>query len=798
VSNDRPTDLNRLSTERKAALGSGIDMWHLEAVPELDLDSIMVTDGPHGLRKAGQSGGQMIRGEPATCFPTASGLAASWDPDLLHEVGAAIGREARAQGVAVVLGPGANLKRHPLCGRNFEYFSEDPLLSGRMAAALIDGIQSAGVGTSLKHYAVNNQETRRMVVDALVDERTLRELYLAGFETAVTTARPWTLMCAYNKLNGTYCSEHPWLLTEVLRDEWGFDGLVMTDWGATNDRVEGVKAGLDLEMPGSGGLNDAEVVAAVEAGRLDQPTLDRMAGRVLDLIRRGNDALADPVEADVDEHHRLARRAAAETAVLLTNDGLLPLDPTVSVAVIGGFATEPRYQGAGSSMVTPTRLDAALDAVQELVGQDSLVRYAQGYEARSDDLRPDLIDEAVLMARSSEVAIVFAGLPPSYEAEAYDRDHMRLPQQHNDLIRAVTEVNPNTVVVLCNGAPVQMPWVDRPRAIVEAYLGGQGGGGGIVDVLYGRVNPAGKLAETFPLRQSDAAADRWFPGDGRQVQYREGIYVGYRWFDSAEVDVLFPFGYGLSYTTFAYSDLHVAGGTPTGNGAEGWPTVEVTVSNSGDVAGAEVVQLYVRDVASTVHRPDKELKAFQKVHLEPGESQRVRLPLDRRAFAFWDLESGDWQVEGGDFDLLVGASSRELRASATIEITSDFRAATPPEALDAYTRPTIDGFEDDVAFEALLGRPAPAPDPVRPFTRNSTFDEVGSTRLGAGLKKVMLRVARSEMGEEAVETGLDEMVERAMGEAPLRAMALLSQGRIGFDALDRLLALLNRMRDRRR
>lgn len=638
-----------------------------------------------------------------------------------------------------------------------------------------------------------------MVVDAVVDERTLRELYLAGFEMAVTASEPWTLMCAYNKLNGTSCSQHSWLLTEVLRDEWGFEGLVMTDWGATDDRVAGIQAGLDLEMPGSGGLNDALVVAARESGRLDEETLDRMAGRVLDLIRRGTDARVEPVDVDVDAHahHRLARRAAAETTVLLTNDGLLPLDRASSVAVIGGFATEPRYQGAGSSLVTPTRLDAGLEAVHELVGRDHLVRFAQGYEPTSDDLRPDLIDEAVLVARAAEVAIVFAGLPPSYEAESYDRDHLRLPQQHNDLIRAVAEVNPDTVVVLCNGAPVQMPWVDRPRAIVESYLGGQAGGSGVIDVLYGRVTPGAKLAETFPLRQSDAAADPFFPGEGRQVQYREGLYVGYRWFDSAEVDVLFPFGHGLSYTTFAYTDLEVIGGGSEADDPRAWPTVEVTVTNTGDVAGSEVVQLYVRDVESTVYRPDKELKAFAKVFLEPGEAQRVQLALDRRSFAFWDTASGDWQVEAGDFELVVGASSRDIRAVATVEIASDFRPAAPPEALAAYAAPGRDGF-DDTAFEGLLGRPIPPPVAVRPFTRNSIFDEVGSTRLGAGLKRLALQVARAQMGEEIVETGLSEMLERAVGEAPLRSMALLSQGRISFEALDRLLALLNRMPDRRR
>ena len=736
----------------------------------------------------------MLRGQPATCFPTASGLAASWDPGLLHDVGAAIGREARTQDVAVVLGPGVNLKRHPLCGRNFEYFSEDPLLSGRMAAALIDGIQSQGVGTSLKHFAVNNQETRRMVVDAVVYERTLRELYLAGFEIAVKAAEPWTLMCAYNKLNGTYCSQHPWLLTEVLRDEWGFDGLVMTDWGAADDRVA-------VSRPGS-------------TWRCRERRVERRRGRrgAVRPIGRGGAGPDGRSGARPDSPgHRYALRAVPRRRrgaprpgptgrggdrVLLTNDGLLPLDRRASVAVIGGSAPSPGTRARADSPVTPTRLDAALDAVRDLVGADHLVRFAQGYEATSDDVRPDLIDEAVLVAWAADVAIVFAGLPPSYEAEAYDRDHLRLPQQHNDLIRAVTEVNPDTVVVLCNGAPVQMPWVDRPRAIVEAYLGGQGGGGGVVDVVYGRVNPGAKLAETFPLRQSDAAADSFFPGEGRQVQYREGLYVGYRWFDTAQLDVLFPFGHGLSYTTFAYSDLEVVGGASGVDDPLAWPTVEVTVTNTGDVAGAEVVQLYVRDVESTVYRPEKELKAFAKVRLEPGEAQRVQLALDRRSFAFWDTASADWQVEGGDFELLVGASSRDIRAVATVEISSDFAPATPSAAVAAYAAPTPDGF-GDAAFEALLGRPIPSPVAVRPFNRNSTFDEVGGTRLGAGLKRLVMRVAKAQMGEEMVETGLDAMLERAMGEAPLRSMALLTQGRISFEALDRLLAVLNRMPDRR-
>ncbi|MCP4963228.1 MAG: glycosyl hydrolase [Actinomycetia bacterium] len=777
------TDLTRLSVQDKANLCSGRDMWHLEAVPALDLDAVMITDGPHGLRK--QPEGGSFAGVAATCFPTATGLASSWDPDLLRDVGSAIAGECLAEEVAVLLGPGVNIKRHPLCGRNFEYFSEDPLLGGTLAAAFIQGVQSRGIGTSLKHFVANNQETRRMVIDTIVDERSLREIYLAGFEIAIREAQPWTVMCAYNKLNGTYCSDDPWLLTTVLRDEWGFEGIVVTDWGATNDRVEGVRAGLDLEMPGSGGINDALIVEAVEAGELAESALDEVAGRMLDLIARSNGGVAQAHTADFDANHELARRAAAESNVLLTNDGFLPLDPAASVALIGEFATVPRYQGAGSSMVEPTRLDTLLDGVRAQLGPTTSLAYAAGYEAATDALRPDLIDEAVMLARGAEVAIVIVGLPASYESEAYDRPHMRLPAQHNQLVRAVVDVNPNTVVVLSNGSVVQLPWIDAPRAVLDGFLGGQGGGEGTARVLYGQVNPSGKLAETFPLRQSDHGSDANFGDVGRQLQYREGVFVGYRWFDTVGLDVLFPFGHGLSYTDFGYGELRVQSSNDT-DSEDFEVEVSVTITNEGSRTGAEVVQLYVRDVEAGVARPDRELKAFDKIRLEPGESQPVTLKLDRRAFAFWD---DGWVVEAGDFEILVGASSRDIRSRATITVDSGRATSTPWSGA-----PSFEDLEDKAAFETSLGRPVPAPDPVRPFTRTSTISDVSKNPIGAGIRKVLLLAMPGRFGakKEDLDDGLRATLEAIIDGMPLRSIALLSGGKISWTRLDKLIALMNR------
>ncbi len=781
------------------ALCSGRTTWSTHGVEALGLGPILLTDGPHGVRRT-TTDAAIIDATPATCFPTAVGLAASWDPELLAEVGEAIGREARALGVSAVLGPGANIKRHPLGGRNFEYFSEDPLLSGELAAGMIRGIQSVGVGACLKHFVANNQEFRRMTVDVVVDERALREIYLAGFERAIRSAEPWLVMSAYNRLNGTYCSDDRWLLTEVLRDEWGFGGAVVTDWGAANDRVAGLRAGLDLEMPGSGGVNDRSIRRALSSGALDRADFDRVVERLVALIRRGNDAVDrravdqhGPLPVEIaDAHHEIARRAAAEASVLLTNDGLLPLEPTGTIAVIGGFATDPRIEGSGSSQVSPTRVDTLLDAVRSRLDVATHATYAAGYDPHADGEREDLLDEAVLVARAADVAVVMVGLPDTYESEGFDRDHLRLPDQHNHLVRAITEVNPNTVVVLANGAPVQLPWIDRPRAVLEAYLGGQGAGEGIARVLFGEVEPAGRLAETFPLRQHDHGSDPWFPGTGRQVQYRESIHVGYRWFDTTDTPVLFPFGHGLGYTTFAYGDAVVAGPGRFDADVDESVTVRVELTNTGSRPGSEVVQLYLRRPASAIVRSRQELVGFRKIRLDPGERTQLEFELDRRSFAHWDVVSGAWQVESGPAELCVGSSSRDLRTTTHLEVTSTW---VPDDSTVGLAPRSSADLADDRRFRSLLRRTIPRPDPVEPFHRNSTFEDVSSTGLGRGLRAGAIRAAQRQFGgADAIEEVTAHLLERAMSEAPLRAMVLFGGGKLSWANLDRMIGAMNAAR----
>lgn len=781
--------VGRMSVEEKAALCSGRSFWHLEANERLGVPSIMLTDGPHGLRKQATAGDHvgLNASVPATCFPTASALASSWDRDLLREIGVALGEQCAAEDVAVLLGPGMNIKRHPLCGRNFEYFSEDPLLTGEMAAALVEGLQSQGVGASPKHFAANNQEAARIVVDAIVDERTLREVYLRGFEIAVRKAQPWTVMCAYNRLNGVYCSEHEWLLNRVLRDEWGFEGLVVTDWGAANDRVLGIRAGLDLEMPASGGVNDRRLAGAVRAGTLPEEDLDRAATRNVALALAGAGFRQRASSVDHDAHHALARRAAAESVVLLKNaDDLLPLSPDANVAVIGAFAKTPRYQGAGSSQVTPTRIDCALDAIRAM-GSGSPPTYAAGYDPARSACDAALIAEAVAAARAASVAIVFAGLPGLYESEGFDREHMRLPEQHDCLIDAVCAANSNTVVVLSNGAPVEMPWIAGAAAIVEGYLAGQAGGAAVADVLFGIANPGGKLAETFPLRQSDVPADRWFPGSGRQVQYREGLYVGYRYFDSAGAPVLFPFGHGLSYTTFEYANL--AFSSPE---FEEGGRLDVTfeVKNTGDRDGSEVVQVYVHHLESSVYRPEQELRAFTKVRLGEGEAQRVTLTLDDSAFAFYDTGRGRWAVETGEVEVRIGASSRDIRLTGGLAIRSGQAPGTgnPPGG----PRLTSSGLEvSDAAFEEMLGGPVPPPEPSHPFHVNSTITEIAETWLGRQVRRQVARQFQRTLGVADLDETNARMFEEMTHNLPLRSLVLFSRGRVGFRAVDALLAALN-------
>ena len=768
-----------LDLPTRVRLLSGRTFWALEPLPDHGIEGIVVADGPHGLRCQVRAADHLgtSPAQPATCFPTAATLGSSWDVDLLDEVGAAIGDEARSLGVSVVLGPGLNLKRHPAGGRSFEYLSEDPLLSGRLAAAMVRGMQGRGVGASIKHFAVNNQESHRLVVDALVDERTLRELYLTGFEIAVRESAPWTVMCAYNLVNGTYASEHHELLTTILREEWGFEGLVVSDWGAVNDRAAGIAAGLDLEMPGSQGAFDAEVLAAVAAGELDAAAVDACATRVVELLRRGHQDEPRPV-ADHDGHHRLARRAAAAGSVLLTNDGVLPLATTGTIALVGGFATEPRYQGAGSSQVTPTRLDDVATELRARVGEEATVLHATGYDARSGETDDALLAAALEVARRADVVVCCAGLPAAWESEGFDRTTLDLPAGQVRLIEALATTGTPVVVVLSNGGVVHLPWVDRVAAVLESWLGGQAGAGGIVDVLFGDAEPGGRLAESVPHHVAQLPADRNFPGLARQVQYREGLNVGYRFFDTAGVPAHFAFGHGLSYTSFEWDQIGC-----TGDGTD--LTVRVRVTNSGDRPGSDVVQLYVRDVESSVVRPDKELKGFAKVHLEPGESAEVTIGLDRRAFAVWDVTAHDWLVESGTFELVVARSSADPVQVLTVQIDSDDELG--PSVTPANLVAT------DAEFAAMLGRPVPAPTPVRPFNRNSTLEDLEATRLGRMLSTVVLREAVKRAAEEFPDPddATVAMIRSAVREGPARGLVLMGGGVIDFEQLDTVMAALD-------
>jgi len=659
-------DISDLSLEEKASLTSGADFWRTTAVDRAGIPSIMLTDGPHGLRKqAGDTDHLGIAASvPATCFPPAVGLGSSWDADLAERVGTALGVESAIEDVAVILGPGINIKRSPLCGRNFEYFSEDPVVSAVMGAALVRGIQSQGVGASLKHFAANNQETDRLRVSSDVDPRPLREIYLRAFQRVVQDARPWTVMCSYNRINGVYASEDPWLLTSVLRDDWGFDGLVMSDWGAVNDRVAGVIAGLDLEMPSSGGRTDAQLVEAVRNGALDERALDRVAQRVVDLVTRAQAREARPGPLDVEAHHALAREAAGRCLVLLKNDGaLLPLARDARIAVIGEFARSPRYQGAGSSQINPTRIDSALDSISsEAVGE---VAFAPGFALDGTGDAAALRAEAVAAASAAEVAVVFLGVPDDEESEGFDRQHMELPADQLRLLEEVAAANRSTVVVLSNGGAVTLPFDESVPAIVEGWLLGQAGGSATADVLFGTVNPSGKLTETIPLRLEDTPAFGNFPGEHGHVRYGEGLFVGYRWYDERESAVAYPFGHGLSYTRFDYGEVSARVRD------DGDIAVTVPVGNVGEVAGREVVQVYVSLPGSSVQRPPRELKGFAVLALEPGETATAEVVVRREDLAYWDVRVHRWVVEPGTYRIEAGASSRDLRASTDLALDGD-------------------------------------------------------------------------------------------------------------------------------
>ena len=659
--------ISRMTLEEKAGLCSGADFWHTKAVERLGIPATMVSDGPHGLRKQDEEGDHLGINDSikAVCFPAASATAASFDPELIEKMGEALGDACQHEKLSVLLGPAVNIKRSPLCGRNFEYFSEDPYLTGVMATALIKGIQSRNVGTSIKHFALNNQEHRRMSSSSDCDERTIREIYFPAFEMAVKEAQPWTVMCSYNRINGVYASENPWLLTDVLRKEWGFEGYVMSDWGAVSKRPAGVAAGLDLEMPASGGVNDRKIVEAVKAGKLDEKLVDLCCERILNIVFRYTENAKPDTPWDKEKQHLQAADVAADCMVLLKNeDGILPLNKEDEIAFIGEFAEKPRFQGGGSSHINCFKTTGAVEAAKGLK-----VTYARGYDVAADDAPEAMIAEAVAAAKKAKVAVVFAGLPDAYESEGYDRTHMRMPESQNRLIEAVAEANPNTVVVLHNGSPVEMPWIGKVKGVLEAYLGGQAVGLAEVKVLFGDVNPSGHLPESFPIKLEDNPSFLFYGGEPRGTEYREGIFVGYRYYDKKKMDVLFPFGYGLSYTTFEYAGLKLSADEIKDTETV---TATVTVKNTGRRAGKAVVQLYVGDTEGWQNaiRPVRELRGFKKVELQPGESREVSFTLGKRAFATWNTEIHDWYVETGDFCIEVGDSVASLPLKATVKVES--------------------------------------------------------------------------------------------------------------------------------
>ena len=741
--------VSEMTLEEKAGMCSGLDFWHLKEVEHLGIPKVMVSDGPHGLRKQDEKGYHLGINDSikAVCFPPAVLSACSFDRGLMEEMGKAIGREAQANDVSVVLGPAVNIKRSPLCGRNFEYYSEDPYLAGEIAAAFVKGVQSQHVGTSIKHFAANNQEYRRMSSSSEVDERTLREIYFPAFETAVKKAQPYTFMCSYNQINGTFASENKWLLTDVLRGEWGFKGYVMSDWGAVNDRVKGLEAGLELEMPASGGDNDAMIVKAVKDGVLEEKILDQAVERILRIIFEYADH-RKPQEFTMEKDHEEAQHIAEESMVLLKNENhILPLKTSEKAAFIGGFARNPRFQGGGSSHINCFKTTNVLDSVP----CDAQVVYAEGFPADRDFYDKALADEAVKAAAEADKAVIFAGLPESFESEGYDRSHMRLPECQNRLITEILKVQPNTVIVLHNGSPVEMPWLGEIKGLLETYLGGQAGGAAAANILYGKINPSGKLAETMPLKLSDNPSYLNF-GGGEKVEYREGIFVGYRYYDTKEMDVAFPFGYGLSYTTFAYSNLKLSMENPT---EKDTVMVSADVTNTGKSAGKEVVQLYIRDLTGSAIRPEKELKGFEKVFLEPGETKTVTMELNKRSFAWYNTELHDWFAASGDYEILVGASSRDIRLTETLHLNSSQRL------------------------------------PMHVHMNTTLGDLLRNPETAEAAKKLIQKYLSGEAGSEAASEAVSEEMTMAMTDSmPLRA--LMGFAGVSRKELDSVIEKLNK------
>ena len=761
--------LKKLTLEEKCALLSGAETFKTRGMPEHGIPQIWLSDGPHGLRKqAGESDHLGLNPSvPATCFPTASAVANSWDAALGEEIGAALGEEAAAQEVSVVLGPGLNMKRNPLCGRSFEYFSEDPYLAGKLAAGYIRGIQSKGVAACPKHFAVNSQETRRMASDSIVDERTLREIYLTGFEIAVKEGHPRSIMSSYNLVNGTYANENKHLLMEILRGEWGFDGAVITDWGGSNDHALGVKNGSTLEMPAPGGDSVRELLAAVESGKISESDIDARLSELLPLVFDTKAALdAAPREFDAAAHHALARRAAEESLVLLKNEGsLLPLAAGSKVAVIGDFAKNPRYQGAGSSMVNSTQVDVLLDKLID--SELNVIGYQQGFDRHG---KPDaaLQKSACELAAQANTVILCMGLDEIAESEGLDRSNLRLAQNQVDLLQAVAAVNPKIVVVLYSGSVVETPWLDNCQALLYAALGGQAGAGAVADALTGKVNPCGKLAETWPLAYADIPSAADFATRRKTVEYREGLYIGYRYFTTAEKAVRFPFGYGMSYTTFAYSDM-----------AADEQGVSLTVTNTGSVAGTEIVQLYVAKKNSELFRPAKELKGFARVTLAPGEKQRITITLDDKAFRFWNVKANRWEIEGGEYELFVGASVEDIRLCEKISVHGTATVHPYEDVdLDCYYKGDVLSVSD-ADFEKLLGHPIP--NGKTKIDRNLTLGELNHARSPLGWLVWLVLTILLDASYKRGKPDLNILFQYNM---PLRALAKMTNGAISMGMVD--------------
>lgn len=723
---------------------------------------------------------------PATCFPTAATTACSFDTELITRMGEALGEECLQENVSVLLGPGVNIKRSPLCGRNFEYFSEDPFLTGKMAAALIRGVQSKGIGTSMKHYAANNQEKRRMVINSVIDERAMREIYLAGFETAVKEAKPWTLMCSYNQINGEFGSQNKTLLTDILRNEWGFEGAVMTDWGAAVDRVKGLKAGLDLEMPYSGPDNDTAIVEAVKNNTLQEETVDIAVQRMLCLLLASQDHNDTQHKYNIQAHNELAREVAAGSIVLLKNEEvILPITSSQTIALVGAFAKQPRYQGAGSSRINPTSLDNLYDVLTE---RGSKVLYAPGYSLTGDNAKESLLTEAAEAAQKAEIALVCIGLPDEYESEGFDRDHMQLPESHVALLEKVASVNKNTIVLLYSGSAVEMPWIEQAKAVMMLYLGGQAGSAAAADIIFGKISPSGKLAESFPITLEDNPSHLYFPGGDKTVEYRESIYVGYRYYDKADVLVRFPFGYGLSYTAFVYRDMNVVN-----EGEE--VIVTLKVKNTGKLSGAEAVQIYVSQKNPSIFRPNRELKGFSKVFLAPNEEKEVRIVLDRRAFACYHTDIKDWCVETDTYIIAAAASSRDIRLETEVNLDGiSISDRSETNQLNSYIAPSKPFAASQEDFTLLYGEQLPSADRLKgeEYTMNSTLGEIAETQTGKALLGQMKQSLEGMAGDNIEgDDSMGRMFERMMMDMPVRALTMFSQGTMGKKQINEVLMAIN-------